>query len=356
MNGVVLDISLHRRVGSLGLWRPFPERWGRRQVALHFFVNAVIFVHSLHEHKRKSEGDEGRKKTSNVAVQLCFQRLREEVRCQDGPVASDATTPAGFRFVAETLDAQQDQVDRRQEVGHGFEVEAVKHDEQTNDGVQHSADAQSIHEGKERIVGFPVDRFVIVHQIVFGGKQRQQNSLHCKRQARDGLALLVAANFGLSHQIHHAERQQDGQCDDAVCTSATEGRPAEQHQTNDRANAKEHRVACDEGERTQLGRKFGGRVCEGDFFIRRWWFAEQRSVAVHDRHRRAGETGDDAAPTPCIGCIQWLEGVAHFESNVQGNKQRTQHVRQHLAVVRVPEVRNEEHATKRWCPIAVGDD
>ena len=105
------------------------------------------------------------------------------------------------------MDAQHHEVDRGEQVGHGFQIQAVEHDEQTDDGVEDTADAQSVHVGKEGFVRFPVKRFVVVNEVVLDGQQRQHDALNGKGQTRDGLPLVIITDFGLRHHVHHAERQ-----------------------------------------------------------------------------------------------------------------------------------------------------
>ena len=76
---------------------------------------------------------------------------------------------------------------------------------------------------------------------------------------------------------------------------------------------------------------------------------------VHHGHGRADKSGEHTAPAPCISIRDRLEGGTQRKPDVERDKQRTEHVGQNLAVVGVPEVRNEEQTAERRGPVAVGN-
>ena len=208
------------------------------------------------------------------------------------------------------MDANHDEVDRSQQVGHGVEVQAVKGDEQPDDGVQHAADAQAVHEGEESLVGFPLNGLVIVHYIVFDGKQGEDDSLHRQRQPGDALSLFIGANLGLSHQVDNAEGEENRHRNHAVWPSILEGRASQEYQSDNGTHSEEHGIARYKAQRRQLGSEGSRVIGQFDFFVRGRWCAEKDALGMHDRHHTTGQSGDEAAPSPFVSFTEWLEGVA----------------------------------------------
>ena len=221
-------------------------------------IDAIVLVHALHEQEAEAEGHHAAHHRGNGAEQIAVKRISEEEGREDRTVATNATSPTGVRFFAEALDAQNDQVHRCQQVGHRLQVQAVKHDEQADDGVEHPADAQPVHVGKEGCIGVPVKGFVIVDEVVFCGQQGEEDALNCKGQTGHGLTLFVGPNFCLRHHVNHAEGEQNGECNHAVGSTFLKTGAPEQNQSDDGADAEENRVACDERQGRDLRCQSGG--------------------------------------------------------------------------------------------------
>ena len=74
---------------------------------------------------------------------------------------------------------------------------------------------------------------------------------------------------------------------------------------------------------------------------------------MHDAHGAAGNTGDHTAPAHRISIGNRLERLAQREANEERNKQRSEHVREGLAVVGVPEIGDQNRAGQAGEPVSV---
>ncbi len=179
--------------------------------------------------------------------------------------------------------------------------------------------------------------------------------MHGKGQTGHGLTLLIRANFGLCHHVDDAEGEQNRKRNHAVGASIQQGRAPEQQQPNDGANPVEHGVASDESQGCDLRGQRSGRIRQLDVVLGLRGRSEQGPVVVHDSHRGTDKAGDDTAPSPCIGIGDRLEGGTQSKPDVERDEQGAKHVGQHLAVVGVPEVRDEEQTAQGRSPVAIRD-
>ena len=179
-------------------------------------VDSIFFVHPLHEQESKPEGHHAHENEPNRTKQCVFKRIGKQKGGHNGTVATQSTSPTSIVFFAEALHANDDQIDRHQEVGDGFEVNVVEGQEDANDGIGNAGNTQSVHEGKEGFIGFPSDGFPIVNHVVFGRQQRQDDALNGQGHACDGGSLLHGSNLALHHDVDDAERHQNWQQEHAV--------------------------------------------------------------------------------------------------------------------------------------------
>ncbi len=179
-------------------------------------VDGVLFVHPLHEQESKPEGHHAHENEPNRTKQCVFKRIGKQKCGHDGTVAAQSTAPTSIVFFSKALNANDDQIDRHQEVGDGLKVDIVEGDKDADNGVGHASNAKSVHEGKEDFIGFPGNRFPIVDQIIFGRQQRQDDALNGQGHACDGGSLVLGSNLALHHDVDDAEGHQNGQQEHAV--------------------------------------------------------------------------------------------------------------------------------------------